>query len=476
MNNPLDNIHETSMMILETIGVRIHHPELLEELAQRGIRRDGDSLYFTRDQVASLIAMAPPRIRLHAADPAYDMELGGDRCYYGAGYGCPAILDREGVRRNATFADYLTFLKLVESSPAFCLNGGVLVQPWDIAPEHSAPLMLRAALLHSEKCLMGMPGHRREVEVLMEMMAIAKGGEEALMAKPWLITLVNVTSPLQFDRVALETMAVCARYRQPVILSPGPIAGATGPVTLAGNLAMANAEALAGVAITQLMGEGTPVVYGLQATTADMATGGISIGSPGFSLETMAGARLAKRYGLPCRSGGAGTDACCVNAQSGYESMMALMVSRREKVNLMLHSAGILDGYGAMGVEKFITDLEMISMVEYLAAGYGTAPDDLALSVIEDGVAGTAFLAHPHTLKNCRTVPWLPTISWRGALKGRTGREVFDDRIDAARDRLLHAYHPPHPDPDRRNQLDSFLESVGIPVAAPAGARPTQIT
>lgn len=469
MNSPLSSIHEASMSILETLGVRIHHPELLEMLSDRGIRRNGDTLFFTRAQVEFLIASAPSEIRLHAANPAYDMVLGGDRTYYGAGYGCPSILDGEGVRRSATFEDYLTFLKLVESSPAFCLNGGVLVQPSDITPEHSFPLMLRAAILHSEKCLMGMPGHGREVEILMEMMAIARGGREALEAKPQIITLVNATSPLQFDSIALETMEVCARYRQPVIISPGPIAGATGPVTLAGNLAMGNAEALAGVAITQLLREGTPVVYGLQATTADMATGGVSIGSPGFSLEAMTTARLAKRYGLPCRGGGAGTDACCVNAQSGYESMMSLMVSRREKVNLMLHSAGILDAYGAMSVEKFITDLEVISMVEYLEGGYETATDDLAVSVIEQGVEGVPFLAHPHTLKNCRTTPWIPSVSWRGPLKGRTGKEVFDDRIDAARDRLLSAYKPPHHEPNRQNQLDTFLESLGIPVSHTAG-------
>lgn len=458
MHEPLDRIHDASMTLLETTGIRIHHPDILKKLAQKGIRCEGDTLYFTRQQINKLIASAPATVSLHAPDPKFNMEIGGDNTYYGSGYGCAAIIDREGRQRRPLFDDFKRFMQMVEASPHFHLNGGILVQPSDLPPEHSTPLMIRELLLHSQKCLMGIPGHRDEVERTMEMVAIARGD---LSKAHRIITLVNATSPMQFDSIALETMEVCAKYRQPIIISPGPIAGATGPVTLAGNIAMGNAEALAGVAITQLLSKGTPVLYGLQATTADMATGTACVGSPGFALEAEAGIRLAKRYGLPCRSGGAGSDACVSGAQSGAEAMMTLMVSRRERANLMLHSAGILDGYGAMSIDKFITDLEVISMVEYFEKGLDTSEEHLGLAVIDQTAKGSTILAHPHTFKHCRTAPWTPSVSWRGPLKGKTGREVYEDRMDQAIETLLNAC-PAFESPCRK-QLDTFLTSLGVP-------------
>ncbi|MCG8472281.1 MAG: trimethylamine methyltransferase family protein [Desulfobacterales bacterium] len=463
MHDSLDRIHDASMTLLENTGIRIHHPQILEKLAQKGIHRQGDRLFFTQKQIEELVAKAPSSFTLHAPDPAFNMEIGGDTTYYAAGYGCPSVFDRDGVKRPATFEDYHTFLKLVESSPFFHLNGGILVQPSDLPAEHSAPLMLRTAILNSRKCLMGFPGHKKEMETLMEMMCIAKGGQKAFMEKPQLITLINATSPMQFDSIALETMETCAHYHQPVIITPGPIAGATGPITLAGTTALGHAEALAGIAITQLLREGTPVVYGLQATIADMATGSVSVGAPGYALLAQASARLAKRLNLPCRTGGAGSDACGPTPQSGYEAMMVLMVSRQEKINLVIHSAGILDGFGAMGEDKFLTDLETISMVEYLEKGFGTTDDELALDVTEAASKGAAILAHPHTLKNCRTTPWNPAVSWRGPLKGRTGQEAFYARLDTEKERLLNTFTPPSTTCGM--QLDTFLESSGIPAS-----------
>ncbi len=458
MNATLEKLHHASLTILKETGIRIHHSETLEILKQNNIRVDGDVAFFNADSVMTWINKAPEKFTLYARNPIHDMDIGGEKSWYGAGYGCPAIIDADGHRRNAKFEDYCTFLKLVHQSECFHLNGGALVQPDDLPTTHCFPIMMGAAIRFSDKCLLGFPGDEPHMRRMMEMMEIVFGGIDELKKVPRLITMTNTTSPLQLDEIALSTMKICAEYRQPLIISPGPIAGATGPITPAGNIALGNAELLAAIAITQMMAEGTPVVYGLQATTADMKTGGISIGSPGFSLETAWGARLAKYYGLPCRAGGASSDAKGVSVQSGYESMLAMFVSRQEQVNVILHSAGILDAYGAMSYEQFLVDTEIISMVDYYLGDITDDKESLAVDLIHKVGPGGQFLAQPHTFQHCRTVPWTPGITHRGKLPEGNAHETVMGRIDKKKEALLEAYTPPPLDEEIDSALKDFLK------------------
>lgn len=403
---------------------------------------------------------APATFTLHAGNPKYDMRIGGDNTYYAPGYGAPTIILPDGTRRYATFADFLDLLKLVHQSDCFFINGGIPAQPSDLNADICFPAMTGAAVLHTDKCLLGMPSHGENVRRIMTIAGIPFGGAEAIRERPVIITMVNTTSPLQIDPVALATMKVCATFRQPIIVSPGPIAGATGPITLAGNIAMGNAEALAGIALFQMMAPGAPVVYGLQATTADMTTGGVSVGSPGFSIETAYGARLAKCYGLPCRGGG--SDAKEVSAQSGYEAMLALFSSCHEAVNLVLHSAGILDAYAAMSCEQFFVDMEIIRMLAYYRQGIETDAESLAFEVIRSVGPGGQFLTHKHTMKHCRTAPWLQGLKVRVALTGRAAHEALLEHIRLEKEKLLSSYRRPELDGAVRRELKRYLRGIGF--------------
>lgn len=462
MDRKLGDIHETSMRILEEVGIRLHDPDALEMVRRHGVKTSGDIVRFTQNQVMKLVEKAPSAFTLHGRNPQYDMRIGGERIYYASGYGSPTIIMPDGTRRYAMFQDYLDLLKLVHQSPCFFINGGILAQPSDLSAATCFPVMIHAAALHTDKCLLGMPGHAEDVRHLMNIVGIAFGGVASIQDTPVIITMVNTTSPLQIDKTALATMKVCAEFGQPVIVSPGPIAGATGPITLAGNIAMGNAEALAGIALFQLMAPGTPVVYGLQATTANMATGGVSIGSPGFSIETAYGARLAKFYGLPCRGGGASTDAKEVSAQSGYEAMLALMSSCHEKVNLVLHSAGILDAYGAMSYEQFFVDMEIIRMLAYYGKGIDTDEESLAFDVIKSVGPGGQFLTQKHTLKHCRNSPWLQGLNVRVALTGRAAHEALMENIQQQKTKLLSSYQKPAMDDAVRAELDRYMRDAGF--------------
>ncbi len=464
MNEKLKLIHNASMEILKETGIVVNNSDVIDIIKSNGIKVSGKTAFFTENQIMKFIKMAPKKFNIYARCPNFNMVIGEDYVEYGPGYGCPLIMDAEGKKRSAVYDDYLKFLKLVHKCKHFNINGGILVQPSDIPSKWTLPLLTYSTVMFSDKCIQGAPGNAKEIEQVMKMLCLIFGNKQLLKQKPRIITLINTTSPLQLDKIALDTIMVCAEYMQPLIITPGPMAGATGPITLAGNIALGNAEALAGIAIVQMINKGTPVIYGMHATTTDMRSGCVSIGTPGCALESVYTGRLAKMYDLPSRSGGANTDAKFVGAQSGYESMLSLMASRQEKVNFILHSAGIMDSYGSMSFEQFIVDLEIISMVEYFVKGIEINENNLAVNLIEEiGNAGE-FLTSEHTLENCRKVPFMPEISLRGILKAeKEPKEVFEQNINKRITKMEEDYKKPEFDSFIKSQLQEFLiKNVGV--------------
>jgi trimethylamine--corrinoid protein Co-methyltransferase len=464
VSETLKKIHRASLRILEEIGIRLHHPDILELLEDRGIRVDGNTAYFTEKQIRQWINKAPGRFSVTSRSGEHDMLIGGENIEYAAGYGTPTIVDPDGVRRPATLEDFLNFVKMVHQIPYFNLNGGILVQPCDVIPDQSSWVMMYATLTHSDKCIMGLPGSAREVEQLMQMVARTVGGTEALMRHKYVITMISTLSPLQIDHAALDTMMVCARYGQPLIISPAPATGTTGPVVMAGNISLANAEALAAIAVSQMLREGMPVIYGLQSNAADMRSGQISIGSPGYSIQAKYCAQLARMYGLPSRTGGTNTDAKGVSVQSGYEAMMSMLTACQNQVNLIIHSAGILDSYAATSYEQFIVDIEIISMIEYFLADIKTDPEDFAFEVIKEVGIGGQFLTTEHTADLCLTEPWHPRIGLRGGPLGEsTPNAQFMANIQREIDSLLTHYRIPDVDPQVQTDLRRFLiDTAGV--------------
>lgn len=457
MKDKLKKIHQASVRILEEIGIRLHHPDIIALLQDKGIRVEGNTAFFTEKQIRHWINKAPGRFSVYARNNEYDMFIGGSNIEYASGYGTATIVDPDGLRRPATLDDFLVFVKLVHQTPYFNLNGGILVQPSDVITGQSSALMMYATLLHSDKCIMGIPGTAQEVEHLMQMAAISLDGVEALKQHHHVITMISTLSPLQIDHMALDTMIVCAKYYQPMIISPAPAAGMTGPIKMAGNISLANAEALAGIAISQMLREGTPVIYGLQSYAADLQRGQISIGSPGYSVQAKYCAELARMYGMPSRTGGTNTDAKGVSVQSGYEAMMSMLVACQSDVNLIVHSAGILDSFGATSYEQFVVDLEIISMIQAFLTDLKHDPDDFAFDVIKEVGIGGQYLNNIQTARLCRTESWRPLIGLRGhAVTGSPNDQIMAN-IKRAIDGMLASYVKPALDPDKAAELKAYM-------------------
>jgi trimethylamine--corrinoid protein Co-methyltransferase len=463
MQIDLELIHEASLKILQETGVKFDHPEILKILKNHGIKVLEQVAYFTGRQIMEWIQKAPGNFTLFARNPHYDVSVGGDITAFAAGYGATFVVDGNGAKRNARLEDYLNFLKLVHKSDPFSINGGLLVQPSDIASTQPFPLLLYLTLLHSDKCLMGGSDGATETQQTMDLLSICFGDRRHLIEKPRLVSIINSSSPLRFNRDSLDKLLIHARYGQPAMITAAVMGGTTGPITLAGTIAQANAETLAGIAVSQMIREGTPMVYGAQSTLADMQTGAYVSASPEHVLCVRYGARLAKFYGLPCRGGGGKSDARFVSVQSGFESMLTMLITCEEKMNIVVLSAGILDSVMAMSYEKFLLDLQIIAMAKRFVRGVHIDDDTLALDAIQEVGPGGEFLTSNHTLKFCRYEKWSAAID-SGAAGLMNNHKDMMDWLQEKKNALLAAYRQPELADDVRTDMEKYLVDAGFDI------------
>ena len=463
MEQKIHRIYETAVEILERAGIRLLHPEIIDLLNDKGIRISGDTAYFTATQIREWCERAPSEFSFTAPNPAFSTVIGGRRSEYISAYGCSAISLRNGSRQDAVLDDYIEISRLLHTSPLFNINGGILAQPNDIPADLSHLIMIYTAMMNSDKCILGVPGSQKEMEELMELAAIRFNGKENFVKAPCLLTMISTISPLQMDDMALSSIMVAARNNQPLIISPAPAAGTTGPIDLASNLALATAEALAGIAVAQIINPGTPVLFGLQCYGADMKSGNIAIGSPAYALQAKYTAAIATYLGVPSRCGGATNDARIVSPQSGYESMLSMFTACQNRVNLIVHSAGILDSFAAFSYDQFFIDLEIIEMSRYYLNDIEVSDDTLSSDLICEVGPGGQFLTAMDTMTKCRSHSWSPQIGVQGILKAGTDpMEKFYENIDARRKAMLDSYTPPEIPEGIRSKMKAFMRRKGV--------------
>lgn len=457
-------IHRKSLEILEKIGMEFQDEEVMEILSKNGIRVEGNRAYFTEEQIMENLKKAPSEFTIYARNEKYNMDISVNSTHYTAGYGCAKVREVDGKLRDAKLEDVIKFTELVHVSDVFDMNGGIVVQPNDIKAEKSHLIMLYTTIAKSDKAIMTVPGTHKRFRESLDLMELLVGGADKLKEKPRMITLISTLSPLKVDKNALESVKLSCEYNQPMIICPGPMAGATGPVSPAGNLSMGNAEVIATIALTQILKPGTPIVYSMACTTTDMKTGNVSIGSPGFALQASYTSKLAKLYNLPNRAGGGQCDANGITVQAGYEAMMNLMTSHQEKSNFIQHACGILDSYSSMSYEKFIVDLEIISRLKYYYQDLEISDKTVPLKELEDIAKNDkSFLTSKHTAKRCRKDPWFPTIAQRGKLTLKdTPNNIMLDAIEKELNKMFDAYEKPELDKEVQEKLIKYLLDAGV--------------
>lgn len=462
MNDNVERLHQASVKILERTGMRFLHPDAIRVLKENGVRVEGDRAFFTEEQLMHHIRMAPSVCKVYAKDPKYDMEIGGCRVYQAPSAGPTFIMAADGTKREAKLKDYTDMTKLYEYNQAYFMNGGPMCVPEDIDPKYSTLALHYMSLLHSEKCIWAGSGSYQQVEAVLELTRAFFGiGKEEMAEKPCVLNCVNTNTPLQFDRNMTETLFAFAKYRQPVVIAAAAMAGTTSPVTMAGNLAVVNAEVIAVIALSQMFAPGTPVLYGSQSTNADMGTCAIAIGSPEGALCYRYCAKMARFYGVPSRGGGALTDAKSLDVQAGYESMLTYYACRDSGVNLVLQSAGILESYLSVSFEKMIVDFEIIDMVERYKRDLEIDEDTLPFDLIDEVGPGGQYLLEEHTFEFCRREPFIPNVSVRGLHQDPAG--VYMENIQRRLKDMLDAYQKPETDGAVLGKMREILAAAGMP-------------
>lgn len=456
----IEKIHQNTLHILEEIGMAFLSEDALETLRKGGIRVEGKRAYFTEEQVMHALDLASKDFTVYARNEAHNVHMNTENLYITPGYGSPSICEADGTVRTSTFDDFLKLCEIVQSSDAFAINGGILAQPADIAAGISAEAMVYATLCRSDKVLFSVCDGGIQAENIMKMLRIVFGGD--IEKIPCSFNLISTLSPMGITKHTLDTIDVCAKNGQPLVIAPGPMAGGTGPISLAGNTSLANAEILGTNVYAQLVHPGTPIIYGFAATVSDMRNMNVSNGCPGFLKEARYGALMAKKYGLACRSGGGMSNANGLTAQAGVESAMNLFESFSEKANLVMHATGSLHSFNTVSYEKFIMDIETIDRMRYYFSELPDDEDALAFEAIQEVVEeGSNFVTSEHTFDRCRIDPWYSTVSLHSNAHGNPNDELYASAQKRIRE-VLDEYKYPALPGEKRDALDVIMKDLGM--------------
>ncbi len=455
-------VHETSLQILSQIGMDFGYPPALEVLKKGGAKVDGERVFFSSRLIEEQIRKAPSEFTLYARNPEHNVLMGGNNLVFAPGYGAPFVTDLEHGRRKGTLKDYENFVKLTGASSSQNVCSGMVIEPNDVPHEIRHAQMIYTTLKYSDKCFMGSAMGGKGAGDSLQMASILFGSQAQLAEKPRMISILGSLTPLKYDDRMLGAIMGYARAGQPLVITSLAIAGETGPATLAGNLALQNAEVLAGIVLTQLVREGTPVVFGGASSNAEMRSGALSIGSPEMALNAASTAQMARFYNLPARSGGAVCDAKAPDAQAAYESMMSLLMAQVSGANFVLHAAGILESYNCMSYEKFIMDDEVCGIVKRIRKGYQVNTDTLGLDVIKEAGPGGHFLDKDHTLKHFRTEFYQPRLFDRDDFDSwcEKGSPQSMDTANKKYREILASYETPELPADVDKALQKFIEKI----------------
>jgi len=318
-----------------------------------------------------------------------------------------------------------------------------------------------AQLKNTDKCIRGRARGTNVAKDCLQMMSIISS-EDELMQKPMLLCMVNPTSPLQWDRPMIEGMMEYARLGQIVVPSPEIMAGATGPVTLAGMMTQHNAEVLSAIALMQLVSPGTPVLYGTVSTVLDMRTGMTRLGAPELGITHVGFAQLAKWYDIPCRGAAGSTDSKALDIQAGYETAFNLLLAACAGFNYITYALGGMDSSNSVCYEKVVTDHDLLGMIERMATGVEVGDETIAMDIMDTTGPGGHFLASHHTRDYHRKEHFIPklfdTDSYDSWVKA--GSREIRERATEEVNRILREHQPPTLEKDVCERLENYVKDV----------------
>jgi trimethylamine--corrinoid protein Co-methyltransferase len=449
------------MRILSELGIRVMSERVMDLFAAAGasVDRETKTIRIDESLVTEALRTVPSSFTLTSRNPQKQVHLGGNSLVFGLVAGPPNVHDRVNGRRQGNLADYQNFIRLAHHFNAIHIIGNQVVAPMELPVEsrhldtYYANLTLSDLSFHCTAI-----GRERAMDGI-NMMAIARGVTvDEMRASPGVTTIISINSPRLFDDAMADGLIAMAEHGQPVTVTPFTLMGAMTPVTLAAALCQQNAEALFGIALTQLVNPGTPVMYGAFTSNVDMRSGAPAFGTPENAKANIIAGQLARRYNLPYRTSNANASNV-VDLQAAYETEMATWGAVLGGANLIYHAAGWLEGGLTASYEKLVLDVEILqNMMEFLRP-LPFQEDDLGFEAIKSVPAGGHFFGAEHTMSRYTTAFYQPMLSnWQnyGSWQEAGGKDALE-RATELWQQALRDYEEPVMDAAVREELDAYV-------------------
>jgi trimethylamine---corrinoid protein Co-methyltransferase len=411
----IDAIDRTGRRILEEIGVNIMDPQIRERLKADGNAVDParSSVRLGRGWLDDQLARAPSQFTLCGREKRHDLLMGGGRVYFGNGGRVFQIHDiTAGQVRPTLLRDVANTAALVDSLEHIRFYI-IACQAYDLPPEHYHLNDFYQAFGHTTKHVMGGVDTLAGMRQMVDLAAAIAGGPQKLRHRPFVSVIANAISPLTLDAETLRIMAFAGRNGIPLAFAPAPISGATAPASLAGTLAQLHAEALAGVALVQFLAPGAPVMYGAVASTMDLRTMDLAMGSVESAMINTASVALARRYHLPIYATAGLSDAKITDIQAGFEKGVSSLLLGRAGADFIHLAAGMLDSGNAIAYEQYVIDNELLGMIERILRGIDVSEETLALDCICQVGPGGNYVLADHTVDHMFSEFFYPRLAVR---------------------------------------------------------------
>ena len=461
-DDQLENIHQASLKLLSETGIDVLDVDArtIMKLAGADVKNGDMRVRFDPDLILEVIEHVPSKFTLHARNNEHNVIMGENNIAFAMMASAPNCSDTDTGRRTGNQEDFRNFLKLAQMHNVLHITGGYPVEPVDIHPSvrHLDCIHDYITLTDKAYCIYSL-GKERVLDTI-EMTRIAHGlSRDQMREQPCMFSIINTNSPLQLDIPMLQGIMGLSAMGQPVVITPFTLAGAMAPVTIAGAITLQNAEALAGIAFTQMVNPKAPVMYGGFTSNVDMKTGSPAFGTPEYMKAQHVGGQLARKYKIPYRS----SNVCAANtvdAQAAYESVFSIWGAINGGANMLMHGAGWLEGGLCCSYEKIILDIDLLQMVTEFLQPVLSSSEEIALDAINEVGPAGHFFGTEHTQARYRNAFYSPILSdWRNFETWReAGSPVTIERANAEWKKRLSVYEVPDLEPAIRDELDAFVD------------------
>lgn len=444
--------------IVSEMGVEFLSDRALDLFRAAGQKVEGNNVKFDPEWILEQVAKAPSEFEVQARNPEKNVHIGGDKMVFAGNYGSPFVLE-DGVRRDAKLRDFENLLKLSQSFSDMDVASSVICEPEDTHLDTRHLDMTYRLQTLTDKVYMGNVVSAENARDVIKMSEILFGSRESIEKTPATISLINCNSPLRWDDRMLDSQFEYSAANQAVILTPFLLMGAMSPVTIPASLVQQIAEALTGVALSQLIRPGSPVIFGSFLSNIDMQSGSPMFGTPESAIGLLCTGQIARHFGLPFRGGGGLNASQTVDAQAGYQTLMTMHATFLAGTNFVLHTAGWLEGGLVASYEKFIMDMEVLQMLQVEFTPLEIDEASLAFGAHEEAGHGGHFLGTMHTMERFRDCFYRPFLSSADNFDrwSKNGSKQTDTRANEISKKMLEEYEMPPMDAAIKEELEEFV-------------------